>query len=420
MNAPLTGLTPTGDAADPESLRGADILILSAYYHPEPTGSAPPITDLSFWLAKNGADVRVLTGRPSYPARRVFEGYRRGERDTEQLNEVAVRRLGHYVSESPGLLGRFATEFSLLARLAAARALGGAKPARHVICVCPSVFVVAAAGLFRRRGGRVLCIVHDIQSGLGRSLGFKAANLVLGPLRAVEMRAYNGCDVLVALSDEMADELRRLGVSRPIVVLPPQIDIGELTPLPEPADEAPALLYSGNLGRKQGLDQVLALAGALQARGSRARIVIRGQGSERAELERQAAADGLTNVAFEDLAPRERLNEAMAEGIVHLAPQHPDGATFAVPSKVFSIMAAERPFLATARRASPLWNIAQVSRAGVCVEPYQPEALADAAEQLLADPALRRRMGKSGRAYVARNVDREIVCRRLWDALSEG
>ena len=417
MSMSSVATAPRHEFAAEADLQGSEVLILSAYYHPEPTGSAPPIADLSFWLAENGANVTVVTARPNYPARQVFEGYRRGERDRETVRGVRVERLAAHVARGSGLISRFRTEFSVLARLCAARAIGRARPAPNVICVCPSVFVVVAANLFRRPGGRTLCIVHDIQSGLARGLKFGSAGLVLGALRRLEAWAYNRCEVLIALSDGMAIELRQLGVRRPIVVLPPQVDIRELMPLPEPAGAPPVLLYSGNLGRKQGLDQVLELAGVLLARGSPARIVIRGEGSERAPLERQSAERGLTNVVFQDLAPRDALARAMAEGLVHLVPQHPEGAAFSVPSKVFSIMGVERPFLATAKPHTPLWEIADASGGGLCVDPYDTQALADSAERLLRDVDLRRRMGAAGRAYVERNLDREVVCRRLWRAL---
>ncbi|HEY3694282.1 glycosyltransferase family 4 protein [Phenylobacterium sp.] len=400
--------------------RGAEILILTGYYHPEPTGSAPPISDLSYWLAENGARTRVLTTRPSYPRSEVTAGYRLGERDHETVNGVRVHRLPADIAPNRGMLGRFKTEFSLLLRMWAAKLAGSVKSSPYVICVCPSIFVVAAVGLFLKRGGRSLCIVHDIQSGLGSSLGFTSAGLLLGILRRLEAWALNRCHVIVALSDEMAEEVRGLGVKRPIVVIPPQVDVRELGGLPEPAADVPALLYSGNLGRKQGLDQVLALARTLLARGVRARVIIRGEGSERAELCRQVAEEKLENVVFQDLVSRETLREAFAEGVIHLVPQHPNGATFAVPSKLFSIMAAERPFLATAAPNSPIAKTTKASGGGLCVEPYNTDALADAAEDLLRNPALRRRMGAAGREYVERYVDREVACRRIWSALQAG
>lgn len=427
MNAPTPtaglGQTPAAapdlaaSGADPQ---GADVLILSNYYHPEPTGSAPPISDLSFWFAENGADVKVLTARPSYPLGRVFEGYRSGERDVETFRGVKTRRLAAHVAANRGLVGRLRGELSFLMAAIAARAAGRTAPAQHVICVCPSTFTVAAAPLFRRRGGRLLCIVHDIQSGLAAALGFGLGGFAVRGLRAFEAWAINRCDVVLALSEGMRAELLRLGVKRPIVVIPPQVDVREITPSPEPAATPPRLVYSGNLGRKQGLDQVLDLAEELLRRGAEAQILIRGEGSERPELEALAARRNLTNVVFADLARREDLSRAFAEGLIHLVPQNPDGASFAVPSKVFSIMAAERCFVATARPGTPLWTIAEESGGGVCTEPYDPAALADAVTTLLANPQRRRQMGASGRGYVEEKVDREVVCRASWLALCGG
>jgi len=395
----------------------ADVLVLSNYYFPEPTGSAPPISDLSFWLAENGVKTGVLTARPSYPQAAVFDGYRRGERDAEVLRGVAVRRLWTHVGASRGLIGRLLGEFSFIVTALWARALGTAPRARHVICVCPSIFTVVIAGLFRGRGGRVLCIVHDIQSGLAQALGFGGGKLALRLLRGVEVWALNRCDVVVALSEGMAGALRGMGVAAPIIILPPQVDVSEIIPVPEPAAEPPVLLYSGNLGRKQGLDQLITLAASLSAQGCKARIVIRGEGSEREELERAAREAGVEGIVFLDLARREDLSAVMGEAVLHLVPQRPDGASFAVPSKIFSIMAAERAFVATAQPDTPLWRFTADSGAGVCVEPYDAQALAQAVIALLADPGERRRMAASGRRYVEQFIDREVVCRAMWEAL---
>lgn len=397
---------------------GADILILSNYYHPEPTGSAPPISDLSFWLAEHGAAARVLTARPSYPLGRVFDGYRRGEKDGETLRGVGVQRLASFVPARRGMAGRLAGELSFACAAIAARIFGRTRPAQYVICVCPSTFAVAAAPLLRRRGGRVLCIVHDIQSGLASALGFGLGRAAVGALKALEAWSLNRCDVVVALSDEMAQALRELGVRRPLLVIPPQVDVSEITPQPEPEGRPPLLLYSGNLGRKQGLDQVLDLADELLRRGSGAQILIRGEGSERPALEALAADRRLTNVRFADLARREDLSAALAEGLVHLAPQNPDGASFAVPSKIFSIMAARRCFIATARPSSPLWRIAEQSGAGLCTAPYDAAAFADAVEALISSPERRGRMGEAGRRFVEQEVDRQVVCRATWEAVA--
>jgi colanic acid biosynthesis glycosyl transferase WcaI len=385
------------------------LLLLSNYYHPEPTGSAPPITDLSLWLAENGLRPDVLAARPSYPKNAVYEGYEDGQRDREDFQGVNVRRVSSFVAKSRGVVGRLLSETSF----AWAALKNRERRYAGVICVCPSVFVVAVAPSFVQRGGKVVTIVHDIQSGLAANLKFGLGGLMTTVLRALEAWSLNRCDGLIALSPAMAGELRGLGVKVPISVIPPQVNVKEIRPTPPSASDRALAVYSGNLGRKQGLDQVLSLAAELLRRGSKIDILIRGEGSERAGLEAQAQSEGLTNVRFADLAPREALSEAMGAATLHLVPQTPGGANFALPSKIFSIMAAERPYVATASRNTPLSVVTDEAGAGICVEPNDASAFADAVERLISDRELGAELGRSGRRYVESTVDREVVCRNI-------
>lgn len=399
-----------GGAHDSNNLRG-EVLILSNYYFPEPTGSAPPISDLSFWMAENGYEPQVLTARPSYPNRDAYPQYADGSHDAERIRGVDVTRVSSLTSSSRGVIGRLVSElsFALSALLSRKRKFGG------VFCVCPSVFTVLVAPLFVRKSGRLVAVVHDIQSGLASSLKFGLGRNLIAFLRSLEAYAMNRCDCLVALTPAMAGELRAIGVKTPIIVLPPQVDVNEIQPQPFGPD--PVAVYSGNLGRKQGLDQVLALAVELRDRTSPIRIIVRGEGSERGDLEREAVRLGLSNLEFRDLVPRSEIANSLAEGVVHLVPQAAMGANFALPSKVFSIMAAARPYVATALDDTPLARITQESGGGVCVPPQDAKRFADAVEALVGDVAMRARLGEAGRQYVERVVDREVVCRRMVDAL---
>ena len=388
------------------------LLVLSNYYHPEPTGSAPPITDLSLWLAENGLRPDVLAARPSYPKNAVYEGYEAGQYDREDFRGVNVRRVKSYVAGSRGMIGRLLSETSF----AAAALMTRKKRYRGVICVCPSVFVVLVAPLFRRQNGRVVAIVHDIQSGLAANLKFGMAGGLTQILRKLEAWALNRCDRVIALTPGMEHELRELGVKGEIEIIPPQVNVREIVPMARP-DGRPLLVYSGNLGRKQGLDQVLALAAELLKRSADIDILIRGEGSERQSLEEQVARECLSNVRFANLAPREQLSEAMASATLHLVPQSPGGANFALPSKIFSIMAAERPYIATAEQNTPLAVVTGRSGAGICVEPNAATLFADAVESLIADPGLGVDLGRAGRRYVETTVDREVVCRNILSTL---
>src|SRR3546814_4839094 len=107
-----------------------------------------------------------------------------------------------------------------------------------------------------------------------------------------------------------------------------------------------------------------------------------------------------SNLQVEPLLPREQLAAGLGQGTVHLVPQNPEGADFAVPSKVFGIMAAGRTFAATAQPGSTLDLMRRESGGFLCVPPHDTAALAAAAGRLVDDPDLCRALAATGRHSV--------------------
>jgi len=312
-----------------------------------------------------------------------------------------------------GLLGRLGPESRFFFDLMVRGFLGDIRPADRLISLCPSTLTPLGALALVKRGGRHTVIVHDIQSGLGSALGSGGLRFVMPVLRWLEAFTLNRVDQVVVLSEEMKAALEGLGVHRPIYVLPPSIDTRRIVPESRPADAPPTLLYSGNLGRKQGLEQLIDMAEKLGDCAPNVRVVIRGEGAMRENLVEETRRRALANVAFQPLAPKSALSRTLAEGDVHLVPQVASGGDFAVPSKVFAIMAAARPFVATAEPDSALDRLASASGACVCVPPGQPARFADAALRLLADKERRQAMGERGRAFVMREADTDVVMRKM-------
>jgi colanic acid biosynthesis glycosyl transferase WcaI len=186
-------------------------------------------------------------------------------------------------------------------------------------------------------------------------------------------------DRIVTLSQGMVEAIRAIGVKTPIEIIPQTVDDTLIRPLPERPGPFTAL-YSGNVGRKQGLDQLLDLAECIQQRRLDIRLIIRGDGNDREALQARAAERRIDSLLFEPLKPEAQLAEGLADGHVHLVPQNPAGAAFALPSKVYAIMAAGRPFVCTAVPGSPLDQLREASDAFVVCPPNQPERLVEALE----------------------------------------
>lgn len=407
---PKDGRSDTSTTAEASSAR---VLCITMHYAPEELGTAPVITPLVERLAKKAPIAEVITARPYYPDKWVRPDYAKGQHDNESVNGVQVRRCATRPPRSSSFIDRLINESLFCWGILLCRLTGRAKPARHVIAVCPTVLSVFMAPLFRARHGRLIAIVHDIQSGVGQTLGYGKDSAVIRLLRVAERVAFNRADELVVLSEDMKNSLKSIGVKRRIHVLPPQVDCQLIVPQQEPRSTTPMLLYSGNLGHKQGLSQLLDLAECLERRHRNFELVIRGEGSEGAKLSEQIAQRGLRHVSIQPLIPRQGLSDGLAQGIVHLVPQLPQGAASALPSKMFSIMAAGRPFVCTANPDSLLAHFSAETGCCLCAAPFDAEAFADAVESLLDDPQERHAMGQRGRAYAETHASAEIVLESL-------
>src|SRR4029079_16251546 len=133
------------------------------------------------------------------------------------------------------------------------------------------------------------------------------------------------------------------------------------------------VLYSGNLGPKQGLMVVIDAARRLQGI-QNLLFVIAGDGPSKASL--IAAAAGLNHVRFLPFQPPEKLGHFMSLCNLHVLPQLATAGDLVLPSKLGAMLASGRPIVVT---AEPNTEIAQfVGRTATVVPPENAVALADA------------------------------------------
>lgn len=390
-------------------------LFITQHFRPELIGSAPLCTELAEWLAAQGIDTTVVTGLPHYPGRTVFPDYADNPPRRERWNGLSIIRLHPFIPAGSSALSRILGELSFLAAGIDARLFGRIPPKSPlVISLCPSVLAVALGCLCTQSKGRHIALVHDIQSGLAKGLGMVGGRLMPRLLGWCERTILNRVDLIAVLTEEMKSQLRQMGVTADIEIIPVWVNVDQFPVCPTSPDTGPAtILYSGNFGLKQGMGQLLALAEELRRRRFATRIILRGNGNQGERLKTEIAARGLDNIEVQDLLPPDQLWQGLASGDIHLVPQDPAAAAFAMPSKVFNIMAAGRPFVATAAVGSPLWRLHAESGAFLCAPPNDATAFTDAVLRLVEDSQLRRRLGANGRHFVERHYSKAHVLEKL-------
>jgi colanic acid biosynthesis glycosyl transferase WcaI len=177
------------------------------------------------------------------------------------------------------------------------------------------------------------------------------------------------------------------------------------------------VMYAGNVGFSQSLDLLLDAADAL-AHEPDLVFVINGGGAARPDLERRAA--GAPNVRFVDMQPKDRLPEVLAAADIHVVPLRRGLARSSVPSKMYSILAAGRPIVASVDAGTEVASVVERAGAGIAVPPDDAEALTKAIARLVADADEARRMGAAGRASVERWASPAVIAEQyeaLFDEL---
>jgi glycosyltransferase involved in cell wall biosynthesis len=173
----------------------------------------------------------------------------------------------------------------------------------------------------------------------------------------------------------VSEELRALANARDALVQPMGIDVAHFAALRPAPTTPPTILVVGRLVPIKGVDVALAAFGHLR---TPARLVIAGDGPERARLARDAPA-GVTFVGAVDARERDAL---LAQASVVVVPSRvlASGRSEGTPMIALEALAAGVPVVASA-----VGGLAALSGA-IRVRPDAPRALAAAIDRVLASP----------------------------------
>lgn len=416
-----TEVTPETEREDMQQPSRLDVLVIGLHYLPEPSGNAPYTAGLAQGLKRTGHEVRVITAYPHYPWWQIRPGYE-GHEMHEIVGDVPVHRLRPWVPRRQGLLQRVAME--TLFGLRAARAPWG-KPAR-VVLVSPALFSTAVVAVVARlRRVPVTIWVQDIYSLGVRETGHARPLAYL--IERLERTVLGLADSVVVIHDRFARVLvDRLGLpAERVHVVRNWSHVAQ----PEGLDRAAArarlgwgenevvVLHAGNMGAKQGLENVVDAAAVASDRGSPVRFVLLGDGNRRTSLEARAVKGA--RLAFVDPLPDAEYLDAMNAADVLLVNERPGLSEMSVPSKLTSYLSTGLPVVAATDRDSITAEEVACAAAGLRVDPTDPVALVLACERLGQDPELSRTLGVSGRKFRKAHLSEQAAVSAFEKVLAE-
>lgn len=332
-------------------LYGLSIIIVGLHYKPETSGNAPYTAAMAEAIAAAGADVHVVTGIPHYPQWEVTDPrYLKGQGQywNESDGKIRITRCRHHVPREPDLVGRARLEASFFRR--ASVVLRRASPSA-VIAVTPTLSALGAA-VAHTRSLPVGALVQDL-TGHAASESGSAGNRVSSLIGSGEYALLRRCDRVGVIADRFGDVLMENGVQpNRIATLSNFSHIQAVHLSPQAARSRLGwpvsrftVVHTGNMGRKQGLDTLVAAARLSDERGDGIDFVLVGDGNQRRAL--QVLGADLPNLRFVPPLKTDDYPYALAAADILLLCEAPGVQEMSLPSKLTSYTASCRPIIAS-------------------------------------------------------------------------
>ena len=406
------------------------LLIYGLNYAPELSGIGKYTGEMAEWFVEKGHEVVVVCAPPYYPEWQVAEGYKGRKYSYEHLNGVDLIRCPLYVPKVPKASTRLVHLLSFALSSAVVLFKQRTFKPDVVLAVEPTFFGVPSTLLFcKLTGAKSILHIQDFELdamlGLGMAKNGPLSKLCYA-IESVFMRRLNAVSTISHSMSVKAKE--KTGHAVPVHIFPNWVDVDFINPWVEARlfhkqwkipKHAQVVLYSGNLGKKQGLNMLIEAAHLLSEHNIIFLII--GDGVEKQPLMDQVKRLKLKNVRFEPLQPYHHLPSLMLLADVHVVMQKRGVADLVMPSKLATILSAGGHALITADPDTELGLLCD-KYPGIA-ERVEPENLFQFLsvlhKMLVAAKSGKPKENKVARNYAMRKLNKQVLLEKFENVLLE-
>lgn len=373
------------------------ILAICQYYYPEPFR----IHEICQELVRRGHQVTVLTTYPNYPAGRIYDGYENKGIKREMINGVDVIRISSRPRKTGTInLGINFFDFYLRAN----KFIDKFDEDYDVVYsyqLSPVMQAIPACRYAKQHHVPLYIYCLDIWPESILDVFPNKKSLIFKIVNKWSISIYKHADVIGVTSpsfiDYFLDDLSINGVK--VHYLPQHSDdVKGDSDFSVKDDECVDIFFMGNVGESQNMDIIIdAVAMLKDMDGFKIHIV--GDGSYYNHSVTRVREEGLSEkIIFYGRKPYSEMPTFYKKAdacLLTLANVSKIG--FTIPGKLQNYMAAGKPIIASIGGDAP--KVIQEAECGICANPDDPKALADAIVEFVNNKSKFIQFGENARNY---------------------
>jgi colanic acid biosynthesis glycosyl transferase WcaI len=398
------------------------ILIYGINYTPELTGIGKYTGEMGAWLASQGHLVDVITAPPYYPEWNIHSNYKRKLWHTESISGATVHRCPLYVPRNVSGMKRILHEISFGLSSSLYWFLKLFSTYDIVFTPYPPLIIGVWPWIYKLFHPKTKWIFHiqDLQVDAAKELHLIRNKKLLSIFEKTEKFWLKNATKVSSISEGMKTRILTKGIdASKYLMIPNWADTDFIHPLPISESlrsklgipsETKVIMYSGNLGEKQGVEIIPDIAIALPEY----LFLIAGEGASKARLHQAIQEKNIKNIQFVSLQPYAQLPNFLATANVHLVLQKKSAADLVLPSKFITLLSAGATAVVTAEPGTSLYDIVVKEHTAYLCEPENQTALIqsirDAVHQTKPE------IPNNARMYALRNLNKDaILGKAFWE-----
>lgn len=405
------------------------ILVFGIHYYPDLTGIGKYTGEMNAFLADQGHEIIMVTANPFYPQWKQNPAYPRFFWKKERVQGVTVYRCPLYIPANPTAGRKIIHEFTFLAAIFPIWIMLLFKKKFDIVFGINPPFHLSIYPLLYKwiRGGKMISHIQDLQIDVVKDMQMIKNESLLDMMFLMEKYFLNQSKVVSTISLGMEKKIFNKGISKTKQLLFPNwVDCDFIKPLDRNSSlrqslgiplDMKVVMYSGNLGEKQGLELILEAAAHFKEN-KQVLFIIVGSGGAKERLIRASVEMGLVNLRFFPLQSYEDLPRLLAVPDVHLVLQKKEAADLVMPSKLTGILASGGLSIVSAIPGTTLYDVIHQHQMGVLIEPGSDSALIEGIEYTL-NLENDRTIRENARKYAEVHLGKQSVLSNLNSKLSQ-